>query len=250
MFKIISVGWNCRDWIAQTIASVVTQKREDWELMVVYDGGDTGEETINRWAAQRPSIKVQINSEQKYAPRNQYEGILAMAPGPDDIIVFLDLDGDRFAHPNVLQHLDDCYAHGPLLTYGSYKPVPDPGTSAPARPFPREVIDSGSYRQYLRAGGLCCFNHLRTMKGKVFNAIPPEYFKWPDGRWYDAGTDYLFMLAGLELAGRQHMFINETLLLYNHANPYADYLRTPAVTSQCINDILLREPLKPLSIDT
>jgi glycosyltransferase involved in cell wall biosynthesis len=244
VFKIISVGWNCQDWLDQTIASVVAQNREDWEMMVVYDGGDNGAASILKWAEKDQRIRAQINTEQKFAVRNQYEGILAMAPGPDDVIVFLDLDGDRLAHANVLQHLDDFYARGVLLTYGSYKPIPDPGTCSPARPFPVDVIVNGSYRQYLRAGGMCCFNHLRTMKGKIFNAIPSEYFKWADGRWYEAGTDYLFMLAGLELAAERHAFINETLLLYNHANPYADYLRTPAVTSACINDVLLREPLQ------
>lgn len=245
MFKIISVGWNCERFIDQTIASVVMQNRKDWEMLVVYDGGDNGARIVNGWA-NKPGIRAQINNEQRFAVRNQYEGIISLRPEPDDIIIFLDLDGDRLAHANVLQHLDDYYERGVLLTYGSYKPIPDPGTSQPAMPFPPDVIINGSYRQYLAGGGLCCFNHLRTMKGKIFRAIPPEYFKWADGRWYEAGTDYLFMLCGLELAAERHVCINETLLLYNHANPYADYLRTPAVTSACINDVLQRPPLERL----
>jgi hypothetical protein len=243
-FKIISVGWNCQDWIDQTLRSVDEQTRTDWEIAVFYDGGDHGRKQIFEWVKPR-SAKAQccFNAEQHFAVRNQYEGILALNPEPEDIIVFLDLDGDQLAHPGVLQRLDDYYADNTLLTYGSYRPIPDPGTTTPAQPFPADVIAKSSYRQHFLRGGRCCFNHLRTMKGKVFNAIPPEYFKWPDGRWYDAGTDYLFMLAGLELAAERHKYINETLLFYNHANPHADNLSHPAVTNACVEDILRRSPL-------
>lgn len=245
MFKIISVGWNCQDWIDQTIVSVVEQNRDDWEMMIVYDGGDNGTEHIHKWTG--PRIRAKINDEQRFAVRNQYEGILALQPEPEDIIVFLDLDGDQLAHRGVLQRLDDYYADNTLLTYGSYKPIPDPGTTSPAQPFPPDVIARSTYRQYIARGGRCCFNHLRTMKGKVFNAIPADYFKWASGDWYNAGTDYLFMLAGLELAAERHKCINETLLLYNHANPFADNVAHPAVTNACVNDILQRRLLERMS---
>lgn len=241
MFKIISAGWMCQDWIDQTVASVIEQNRDDWQMMIMYDGGDNGAEHIYKWG--NGKIQHRINTEQKFAVRNQYEGICALLPEPEDIIVFLDLDGDQLAHRGVLQRLDDYYSDDTLLTYGSYKPIPDLGTCQPAQPFPPDVIARSTYRHHIFTGGRTCFNHLRTMKGKVFNAIPPEYFKWTDGRWYDAGTDYLFMLAGLELAAERHKHINETLLLYNHANPLADNIAHPAVTGACVNDILQRQPL-------
>lgn len=246
-FKIISVGWNCEAFLDWTLASVDAQTRRDWELCVVYDPSpDLGAEKLREWCAERFNARCLLNSVQQGAVRNQFEGLRTLRPADEDIVVFLDLDGDRLAHPEVLQRLADFYADGTLLTYGSYRPVPDPGTTSPAIPFPREVIEANSYREYVRTGGPCCFNHLRTMKGKVFNAIPPSYFRWPDSSWFTAGTDYLFMLAGLELAGPRHKCITETLLLYNHANPYADNLVHPAVTRECVAEILRQTPLTPL----
>jgi glycosyltransferase involved in cell wall biosynthesis len=246
-FKIISVGWKCEEFIDRTLASVAAQTRDDWQIAVIYDGGDNGAEPIRKWCNNYfECAGYFLNEEQKFAVRNQYEGICVLEPADEDIIVFLDLDGDQLAHPNVLQRLADHYADDTLLTYGSYKPIPDPGTCTPATPFPAPVIRENAYRKHIAAGNSCCFNHLRTMKGKIFKAIPPDRFKWPNGEWYTAGTDYLFMVNGLELAGQRHKCINETLLLYNHANPHADYLSHPDVTRACVADILQRPPLSPL----
>lgn len=238
----------------QTLSSVLAQTNQDWEVQVVYDKSeDDGSNKLYKWElnhntghSQTSQWHTQHNTDQRFAVRNQYEGIKALHPANEDIIVFLDLDGDRLAHPHVLERLAEAYRDDTLLTYGSYRPIPHVDTCQPARPFPPEVIASNSYRQYLRDGGECCFNHLRTMKGKLFNAMPPERFKWDDGRWYTAGTDYLFMTMGLELAGPRHKFIEETLLLYNHANPLADYLYHPLEASQCTVDSLKRPPLAQL----
>jgi len=247
-FKIISVGWNCAPFIEQTLYSVEDQERDDWEMTIVYDrSNDGGEEIIENWHARHSNFDhYHINPDQRFAVRNQYEGIRSMAPGPDDIIVFLDLDGDRLAHPQVLERLSDFYADDTLVTYGSYQPVPDLGTCQPASPFPAHVVDENSYRAHILNGGRTSFNHLRTMKGKVFNAIPESYFKWPDGRWYNAGTDYTFMMAGLELAGGRYKFIGETMLLYNHANPHADNVEHPEETGACVTSSLQKTPLRPL----
>lgn len=247
MFKIISVGWNCADVFERTLRSVEEQTRDDYEICVVYDGGDGGGHQLEQWNyGHDDRWSFWENTEQLHAVRNQYEGIQSMAPADEDIIVFLDLDGDQLAHPGVLQRLFDYYADDTFLTYGSYRPVPDPGTCPPAIAFPADVITNNSYRQHLINGGSCCFNHLRTMKGKVFNAIPEDRFKWPNGEWYIAGTDYLFMISGLELAGGRHKFIEETMMLYNSANPYAEHRSHSADANACINDLLNRPALQPL----
>lgn len=246
MFKIISVGWNCEQFLEQTLQSVLEQDRDDWEICIVYDkSGDAGAQRIYRWLGEHGG-KFLERDEQFFAVRNQVEGIRLMAPDPEDIIVFLDLDGDRLAHPQVLSRLADYYADGTLVTYGNYRPVPDPGTCNPALPVPPDVVASNSYRQYCLRGG-CFFNHLRTMKGKVFDAIPDSYFRWThNGAWYDAGTDYTFMMAALELAGGRYKCIEEVLLLYNHDNPLADNIVHPQVSSACTVDSLNKMPLEPL----
>jgi hypothetical protein len=188
----------------------------------------------------------QINTERKFAVRNQYEAIVALDPQDDDIIVWLDLDGDMFAHKDVLKHLAEHYDEDTLMSFGSYVPIPDPGTSPPAEDFPASVVRTRNYRHQMQTG-VCCFNHLRTMKGKVFKAIPKEYFfHSKTGAWYTIGTDYIFMTPALELADGRYKFIEEVLVKYNHANPHADYLTNSVDSFDCVQDCLHRTPLAPL----
>lgn len=247
-FCIVSVGWRCAGLWEQTLRSVEAQSLANWRVAIVYDGGDDAGPAIHDWCAARGERwSVQLNETQNFAVRNQCDAIATLAPEDDDVVVFLDLDGDQLAHGDVLAHLGEAYADGTLVTYGSYEPVPAEPPCAPATPFPAHVVASGSYRAYMLGnGGECHFNHVRCMRGRVVNAIPPETFRWPDGRWYESGCDYVFMLAALELAGGRYKCLPEVLLRYNHANPNADYLVRAAETSACVSDFLGRTPLSPL----
>lgn len=250
-FKIVSVGWRCAGWWEQTLRSIEGQSTDDWDVQIRYDGGDAAGTGIQAWCAERDERwHCTVNDRQLFAVRNQVEAIHQLDPADDDVIVFLDLDGDQFAHPDVLAHLADAYADGTLLTYGSFEPVPITGPWQQAVPFPPAVVRAGSYRQHILHEG-CCFNHLRTMKGAVAKAIPDDHFRWASGpkqgEWYSAGTDYIFMTAGLELAGGRYKCLPETLLLYNNANPNADYLSHPKETGACTQNYLRRPPLRPLT---
>jgi len=252
-FIVVSVGWQCAEFLERTLASIAAQSVDNWEAHIRYDpSDDNGADLIERWCDTREGFNGQINTDRRFAVRNQYEAIVAAKPEDDDIIVFLDLDGDQLAHEHVLRDLAGHYADGLLLTYGSYRPIPDPGTTSPAVPFPDDVVARNAYRKYIvTPGASCCFNHLRTMSGRVFNNIPPDCFRWNSGpkkgQWYEAGTDYIYMISGLELAGGRYKCIDDVLCLYNHANPYADYLYHPAEADACTRNFLRRPPLLPLS---
>lgn len=246
-FKIISCGWMCEQFLEQTLASVEEQEDQDWEIMVVYDGGDNGADRIRSWCDSRDERwRYRINDEQLWAVRNQREGIGLLEPDDDDIIIFLDLDGDRLAHPWVLTNLREYYKDDTLVTYGNYTPIPFASTCPLAIPFPEYVIQNRSYRQYIRSNNNCCFNHLRTMKGKVWKALPEENFHREDGSWYHSGTDYVTIVPALEMADGRYKCVEEVLLLYNNANPHADYIEHPAETTGNILDFLLRPPMEPL----
>lgn len=248
-FQIISVGWRCGPWWRQTLQSVEDQSIDDWAVHVVYDGGDDAGPEIEQWCAEHGDRwSCTLNREQYFAVRNQAIALEALAPAPDDVVVFLDLDGDRLAHPDVLAHLTAYYADATLVTYGNYEPVPAEPHCPPATEFPTDVVTAGAYRAHmLGSGGECHFNHLRTMKGRVATAIPDDQFHWPDGRWYESGCDYVFMVCALELAGGRHKCLSEILLTYNHANPQADYLVRATETAACVVDFLHRPPLAPLA---
>lgn len=248
-FKIVSVGWDCARFVEWTLESIEGQTNQDWEVWITIDPSDDGTaEKVVDWCRGRDSRwNYTINTERLFAVRNQVEAIENLNPDDDDIIVWLDVDGDKFAHPNVLNHLEDYYADDTLLTYGSYLPVPPNKGWQQALPFPEDTIRKAGYRKHALTLG-CCFNHLRTMKGIVYRNIPQDHFRWskkPDV-WYDGGTDYIFMMAGLELAGRRHRFIEEILCHYNNANPNADYLTRGTESSACTLDYLQRPKLKEI----
>lgn len=250
-FKIVTVGWNCVEYIERTLRSIEFQTVADYDVMVVDDAtADPRQaELIRSWCDARDDRwNFVINTERRNAVRNQHDAIRALDPADDDVIVWLDLDGDQFAHRRVLERVAAAYDDGQtLLTYGSYRPVPDMGTSTGVTPFPADVVAANAYRAETLAG-TCHFNHLRTMKGVIFRHIPPAHFRWPGtDRWYAAGTDYIFMIAGLELAGGRYECIDEVLCLYNHANPYADNLAHPDESAACTQNYLRREPLAPLT---
>lgn len=248
-FKIVSVGWQCAQFLERTLESVEAQTRADWEIHIVYDKStDNGAEMIWKWCSDRDiRWDYTLREQQLFAVQNQYEAIKAMDPADDDIIVFLDLDGDQLAHPRVLENLARYYEDDTLVTYGNYVPVPFAATCPPAVPYPHEVVVDRTYRDYIlykREG--CCFNHLRTIKGKIWRAIPEDRFKRPNGEWYESGTDYVVMVPALELADGRYKCIEEVLLLYNNANPLADYLTHPSGTSGNIKDALERPALPRL----
>lgn len=249
MFKIISVGWNCAPFLTQTIMSVQAQTVTDWQHAIVYDkSDDNGMDILLQLAEVEPRILLRLNAQQNYAPHNQYEALQMLAPEPDDIVVWLDLDGDCLAHPKVLQHVADEYADGvTLLTYGTYHANPCPSTPPPISPIPDDVTANGTHRKDALYNGPR-FNHLRTMKGKIANSIPVQSFQWRQqpGKWYLSGADYLWMISGLELARERYKLIPEILVQYNDANPYQDNKMHMEETSACDIDFLNGVPLARL----
>lgn len=248
-FCIVTVGWNCADFYQATLASIDAQTYTDYRVVVIDDASDDPrmDELHDAMIGRDWRWGWRCNPEQVGSVRNQHDAIEILAPDDDDVVVWLDLDGDRFAHPYVLEHLAEVYSDPNVwLTYGSYRPVPDPGDCPPVLRFPADVIAAGSYRQHILRHG-SHFNHLRTMRGRVATAIPEDQFKWPGtDRWYRAGADYIYMACGLELAGPRHRKLDEILCLYNHANPRADNLTHPDETSRCVISFLERPPLTRL----
>lgn len=229
-FKIISVGWECGPAMFDTLRSIEEQKCHNWQVNIVDDGsGPQQQKDIQEWCYERDgSWTYTLHHDNRGAVRNQYEGIRAMNPKDEDIIVFLDLDGDQLAHDQVLNRLKEYYSDGTLVTYGSYRPVPDPGPDwkAPVHPFPPSVVDENSYRQYTLTHGTR-YNHLRTVKWKVLKEIPQSYFMFSPDEWIFSPADLIVMMGALELAGGRYKCIEETLLLYNDLQPYPDHTRNP-----------------------
>lgn len=242
-FRVISVGWDCADWIERTLASIDIQQHQDYSVHIVDDmtADPRQQEIIAAWCDSRDERWMYtFNTERKFALRNQVEGIRAMNPDPDDVIVWLDLDGDQLAHPHVFNALKEYYAGAIDLTYGQYEPVPNHGTSTLARPYPADVVASGMYRTFTLLHG-CRFNHLRTMRARIFQQIPESEYKDDNGEWLTAGADYVMMMCGLELAYGRYACVDQVLMFYNHAQPHPDNKYHPQV-AHAVNQLILRRP--------
>lgn len=244
MFKIISVGWDTQGLFKQTLESIEMQDYKDFQVHVVHDlSSPDQQEAVNDWLMERRSSGDDrwtwtLPPERRYPVRNQYEGIRVMQPEDDDIIVFLDLDGDRLAHPRVLSRLAEIYEQQkPLLTYGGYVSVPPSETTPPYLRYPAGV----SVRDYTRNVSTR-FNHIRTMKWDVLKRVPDNYFKWPDGRWFIRGADYAVMIPCLELVGERYVCVQETLMYYNTAQPHPEYTMSIEEEDGTTNPYILSLP--------
>jgi glycosyltransferase involved in cell wall biosynthesis len=250
-FKIISVGWDCADLLDRTLHSISRQDWSAYDVVIVDDATEDPRQAkrIKEWCLDQGSRwRAVFNTTRRGPVVNQMKAIALSKPADDDVIVWLDLDGDRFAHPGVLEILADAYEdRTTMMTYGTYKPIPDPGYPVPVGPYPLSVIVDNAYRADTLANGPR-WNHLRTMRGDVVKAIPRDQFTWRDGRFYEHGADYVYMTCGLELAGGRHKWIPEVLCLYNAANPRADNICHPVDTNRCVGDFLQRPPLQPLEV--
>lgn len=253
MFKIISTGWNCIEFAEQTLRSIKEQSCQDFQVSIAYEATDAGEvdvlrDIVNRMGFEDQLMAVRWPSAYLFDVESRYVATVATNPQDNDIIVTLDLDGDAFAHPDVLAHLLEYYSEDTLLTYGNYEPLP-PDAGCPAvSHYPPDVVATRSYRQF----GEVRFNHLRTMKGCVFNAIPVEQFQFAagpkQGQWYTKGNDVEWTFCGLELVGNRFKVIDEVLLHYNSINPNSNWRIAPGETHECLRDFLNRPPLEEICV--
>lgn len=223
-FYVIMAFRNRPDLLRPSILSVLNQNDLGYHLLIGDDDSEPSQELeavlADAWVMDR--ITVHRHPERLGVVGNQATLIRSVPMNPEDVIVFLDGD-DRFAHDDVIGRLREVYSDPMIdLTYGNYVPdPPDPGCP-PVKPIPAEVCAKrGAYRRWVRANGTC-WNHLRTMRRRIFDAIPDNYMKI-DGQWLDGGADFALMTPGLELAGGRHHMFDEVLVVYTSDRPDAEW---------------------------
>ena len=98
---IVSSMYNVEEWVERTIKSVTAQNYKNYKYILVDDiSTDKTVELARALTYNFEHITILTNTEKKYSLRNIYEGIQALNPSPEDIIVTLDGD-DWLAKPNV-----------------------------------------------------------------------------------------------------------------------------------------------------
>lgn len=261
MFKIICAGWNCARFVTDTLESIDMQGRRDFEVMITYEGdaNDPGFDIISDWINSKNRMSFATRWEKQghyhsvfrvgqenflYGTKARYDAIQMLNPNDEDVIIWLNIDGDRFAHWRVLDRVWDAYADGfPLLTYGNFETVPRIAAPLFALPYDNAIIANRSFRSApFRAADL------RTMKYKVFKEIPIDQFQWNSyssigNGWYTKIDDMTSMIPALELVGIRHRYIEEVLMHYNTLNPYSGTQIAPEETHACDVDFRSKQPL-------
>lgn len=246
-FRILSVGWDCPNDMFQTLRSIEAQTYAHYSVHIVDDASPEPQPSlIKEWVDSHDERwTCDLANPRRGIVQNQYLGVRALEPDDEDVIVFLDLDGDRFIHARVLERLNDVYeSSNTLMTYGSYRNVSDPEAMpmSSVTPYPQWVVDLNAYRTYTIEYGTR-FNHLRTVKWKVLKRIPLHYYKWPDGAWLQHGSDYLVMMGSLEISGGRYQCLEDVLVLYNDRQPHPDNKSHLEATQQCSMHVLHLPPL-------
>lgn len=241
-FKIVCTGWKNWPWIQDTLKSIEEQEHTDYDVCVIDDCSEDPNLTdyIPAFCKMR-GWKWRLNEDHRRATRNQVEAIRMMDPDPEDVIIWLDPDGDKFAHPRVLNRLEEEYADGTRLLYSMYRPYPDSPGSTQSRPYPPKIIRRNAYRAHDREFGIF-WNHLRTMKADLVLQMDDSDFQTDDGVWFPTSCDSAFMYPGLELARGKVKFLPEVLVDYRADHDLSDWKRYPDEIDRIHHVILTRPP--------
>ena len=218
-FKIIVPLYNVEKWISACLRSIIVQKHEDWQCVIVDDmSTDETAVKIRKIIGDDPRFLFVQNEKKAYALKNIYDAILLSDPGPEDVIITLDGD-DWLASRDVFSILKNKYeTSGCWLTYGSYAEYPSGHRGKFSRQIPTYVIENNLYRT-----SEWYSSHLRSFKFKLWSKIDKKDLIGSDGRFYRMAWDLAFMFPMLEMSGQKAAYVEGILYVYNTSNPLNDH---------------------------
>lgn len=215
--------------IRRCIESLLRQRCREWGAVVMDDGSSslTAEflrtaipHRDPRWTLIRTPIRRGGMANLVWAVRH-------VCIDPDSIIVLLDLD-DAFIGDRVLDIVGAAYDAGADLTVGSML-----RTDKEAR---YDVRFDGARRT---RGGGNVWQHLRTFRKRLFDAVPDEALRL-NGQYVPVAQDWAYMLAMVELA-EHPVWLHDVLYLYE---PFGEGKREMREwREEVIAGIVAKEPL-------
>ena len=217
-FVVVIPSYKNSHWCERNIISVINQNYDKYRVIFTDDCSpdDTFDKVYKTVVASDKRNKFNLikNTTRIGALANLYN----MIHSCDDDEIILTLDGDDWFPDNrVLAKLDQIYSSGDIwLTYGQYKNHPD-GAVGISQPYPRHIIDSASYRQFV-----WCASHLRTFYAWLFKKIKKEDLMY-NGDFLQMTWDFAMMFPMLEMSAHHAQFVSEILYIYNLENPINDH---------------------------
>ena len=185
--------------------SLTAQNSHEWGAVVVDDASTNGFGDYAAMLLSDYSDKVTLvrNETRRGTLYNTWNAVTRFCVDPETVILTLDAD-DALIGRSVLDRVRAEYDDGADVTVGSMLRL-DKEASYP--------VDFDNPRSW----GANVWQHLRTFKKYLFDAIDVEVLKL-DGDWIDLANDWAFMIPIVEMASNPG-HIPEPLYLYEPAAP-------------------------------
>ena len=240
-FIIVILCYNCQEYIQECIESIVNQKYENYEVIIIDDiSTDKTQQVIKKLVSNNKKFLI-INNTERLRPLGNHIKALSLKKFDDeDIIVHLDGD-DKFIGTDVLSTLNNAYSknNNHLVSYGSYTSAT--GSPSICKPWAKGI----SVSEYIAPIGWI-FSHVRTFKYKLWNLIDQKKSLYDNNnKIFSSAGDVALMKPILELAGRSRtMFFNKVMYFYRDntsLNEHNDHLNDQV---RCALEIKQKIPYK------
>jgi glycosyltransferase involved in cell wall biosynthesis len=215
-FTIAIDTCNHEDWIERCLNTCLTQKYNNFEVILVDAiSDDKTYEICKKYSEEFSNLKIYQN--EKRLPQVANFLWLTELSKPGSIVVSIDGD-DWLKNNRVLKNLNEVYNSGEVwMTYGTYEEYPYRSVSHIYKSYPDDVIKNNSFREYQWLA-----SHLRTWRRELLLKVDIKEFKREDGEWLDTTGDQAIMFPMLELSGDRSRYVPEVSYVYNVANTTRD----------------------------
>lgn len=211
MLKVVIPCFNSENYIDSCISSLKQQTERNFEAVIVDDAStDLTIEKADIAIKNDSRFKLVRKTKNKGGLASIVDGIQALDPGENDIII--NIDGDDFLYlTTALEIINYTYKRTDcLITYGSFKTqsgqlrIPGQG-----RRYTQNIINKCLYR---KADWIA--SHLRTYKYSLWNKVKKDDLKDEDREYWRVAWDMAFMFPMLEMAGDRQEAVSDVIYCY------------------------------------
>ena len=244
-FVVIVPSYNNKNWYRINLDSIFSQNYPKEHYRVIYINDNSNDNTLScvkKYIQKQHLTNIRILSKeiQEGPLKSRYDAVYQCLD--NEIIVNLDGD-DWFAHPNVLQRLNQAYQDPNVwMTYGQFIRWCEhcSGTIYPTNIqktskckhgylghcFPidyKELKKRKGFKHYLqhimRTKGGWVFGPTRTFYAALFKQIKRDHLTDKKGNFYCFATDLATTLPMAEMALYHIKYIPDITYVYNRSNP-------------------------------
>lgn len=209
-YVFVVTGFNCDKWVAKCAESIITQKITNWICVLCDDASKDKTWSIIQRLTIDGKIFAYRNTKNQGACHTRYFGLKSIEKHfhPEDVIILVSAD-DYLTNSKSLSSIHNKYNQGAQVTYGNWMALD--GTGFTVKKFPSHILENRDYRSYRWTS-----TAVHTFKNYLFQALTPEDFQEPDGKWIKNCTDLAVMFPVMEMADPKRIFrITKYIYMYN-----------------------------------